>query len=82
MSEFFEAELAKDLTGVAPEPGRRLFRLELGSGRSLILGAEVEVDPGGVADIRREIPGDGDICAGVERAAAMIRGENLRGGQE
>jgi hypothetical protein len=82
VSEIFDKELAKGFNLESPEPGRRLFRIDLGGGRSLILGAEVEVDPGGFKDIRREIPGDADVVLGLRYASALTREPALRGGQE
>lgn len=79
MSEFFQTELAKDLDMGPVEPGRRLFRVDLGGGRALIIGAEVEVDPGGMADIRRQVATDLEVCQGIERAAAMMRPRIQRG---
>lgn len=82
MIEIFDKELAGTLNFEPGEPGRRLFRVDLGDGRSLILGAEVEVDPGGLHDFRREIPSDADVVLGLRCAAAMTREPALRGGQE
>ena len=82
MSAFFDTELCKDLDLGPVEPGKRLFRIEMGDGRALIIGAELEVDGGGMSDLRRQIPGDRDVCEGIEYAAEMMKGKFLRGGQD
>lgn len=81
MSAFFDCELCRwSMTPV--EPGKRLFRIEMGDGRALIIGAELEVDDGGMSDLRRQIPTDREVCEGVEFAAEMMKGRFLRGGQD
>lgn len=83
MSQFFDCELCRDLNLGPVEPGKRLFRIEMGDGRALIIGAELEVDDGGMSDLRRQIPTDREVCEGVEYAAEMMRGRKfLRGGKD
>lgn len=84
MSAFFDTELCKDLDLGPVEPGKRLFRIEMGDGRALILGAELEVDDGGMSDLRRQVPTDREVCEGVEYASRLMAGNPkfLRGGQD
>jgi hypothetical protein len=82
VKRFMDLELAKGLNMAPPEPGRRLFRVPMGGGISMVCGFELEVDPGGRADLWREIPDDVSIRAALQRAAVLVSdGECLRGGQ-
>lgn len=77
MNKLSDCELAKELV-----PGKRVFRIELEPGKALMIGAELEVDPGGMADFQRAAAGDAEIVAGIARAYALATNlENLRGGQ-
>ena len=65
MNKLSDCELWKEMEG------RRVFRIELGGGTSLMVGVELEVDPGGISDLRRERAGDVAIMAGLSRAYAL-----------
>ncbi len=85
MKGLLDLELGYELGGA----GKRLFRVEVGDKRAVVIGFEAEVDPGGLRDFRHEAATDVDIAAVLRRAVVLLeRGESgevvnhLRGGQD